>query len=546
VNVKPISLFLLMVKSVSLSGCSPSLRFSDRAILWREPDDAPIPLPKTRDPMGTWLGLRDVTFLPADRALALDYGREAVNVNALDEVPDSSWYVDPRRVVGADGAVRLRPLGAEALARGRIDGIAPEPPLTVVKGKSEGANLGFVVKDARGVQYELKIDPPGLVGLDTSTEAVVSRLVWAAGWLVPDEALIDFQPGELRLAPDAKLKDPLGRSHPFTQARLDEVVAGMPRAPGGTIRAVASRWIEGKIVGPSTFFGLRNDDANDRVPHENRRDLRAFGIFSEWVNNIDTLENNTLDAYVGAPGRGHLLHYQQDVGGAFGSRAVGPIQYWMGTDVYLAPSRVLASLFTLGAWPRRWEGERVRVERARLIAAWPELGFFDAEHFDPRHWHPVLDNPAFVRQTARDRYWGMKRILAFTPEELRAAIAAGRYRPAAAERLFDILWRRRERMARAFLADLPALDHFRLDGDRLCFDDLWLDAGLGGGRATAYGMSGAGVTAGLHRCAVLAPKLGYRIVALRVRRPGERGFSLPVRVHIMEEATRRRILGIER
>ncbi|HZS40587.1 MAG TPA: hypothetical protein VFF06_27330, partial [Polyangia bacterium] len=167
-------------------------------------------------------------------------------------------------------------------------------------------------------------------------------------------------------------------------------------------------------------------------------------------------------------------------------------------------------------------------------------------HFEPRSWHPVLDNPAFQRQTARDRYWGMKRILAFTPEELRAAIAEGRYRPEAAERLYEILIARREKMARTFLADLPALDHFRLDADRLCFDDLWLDAGLGGDHATAYSMTGDGVTASPHRCAQLAPFDGYRIVALRVRRPGERKFSRAVNVHLMEESGRRRIIGIER
>ena len=49
-----------------------------------------------------------------------------------------------------------------------LEGLEPVAPLTVVKSKSEGANLGFVVRDARGIKYALKIDPPGLVGLDTS------------------------------------------------------------------------------------------------------------------------------------------------------------------------------------------------------------------------------------------------------------------------------------------------------------------------------------------------------------------------------------------
>src|SRR5436309_521869 len=94
--------------------------------------------------------------------------------------------------------------------------------------------------------------------------------------------------------------------------------------------------------------------------------------------------------------------------------------------------------FPTRTWPRRcarpgpWDGARRLVERDRLAAAWPELGPFEAERFDPRDWHPALDNPAFVRQTARDRYWGAKRVISVGAGELRAAISAGQYRPAAA------------------------------------------------------------------------------------------------------------------
>ena len=43
------------------------------------------------------------------------------------------------------------------------------------------------------------------------------------------------------------------------------------------------------------------DDPNDLVDHENRRVLRAFGVFCSWVNDVDTLQNNTLDMYQGKP-----------------------------------------------------------------------------------------------------------------------------------------------------------------------------------------------------------------------------------------------------
>ncbi len=536
-----------------LCGCNAPVRFSDRAILWREPDTAPIPVPATTDALPDYIGLRDVAYLPLDRELKLDYFREAVNVNALDEVPDSTWFEDLRRIADDRGQMRLRSFSSAQMERGAmLDDPEPKPPFTVTKGKGAGANLGFEVKDALGRKYLFKMDPPGLVGLDTSTEVVATRLAWASGWNVPSETLVDFKASDLRLSPEATTRDPrLNSKLPLTRALLDQMLHTAPAAADGTIRAIASRWIAGQIVGPFAYFGRRHDDANDRVPHEDRRDLRGFGTFSMWINNIDSLETNTLDSYVGKTGKGHLLHYQQDVGGAFGARAEEPISWWMGTDIYLAPSRILTSLLTVGLIKQPWDGDNVRVDRARLVAAYPELGNFDWEHFEPAHWHPVLDNPAFERQTRRDRYWGAKRVLAFNEEELRGAIRSGHYRPQAAERLFEVLWKRRERIARAYLAPVAALDFFRFEKGGMCFDDLWVVAGLGGENVTRYAVSGDGVippgeSEGGPQCVGLRVQDGYRVVELRVQRAGERHFGPPVRVHFVERGADRRIVGIER
>jgi hypothetical protein len=541
--MKKLAAILLLV------GCDPQVRFADRAILWKDPDDKPIPLPRSVDASPNWIGFRDATFLPADRVLSLDDAEEAVNANALDEVPDSSWFVDLRREVDARGQMRLRHFTAGEMERGATGEFPPPtPPFTVTKGKGIGANVGFQLVDARGVKYLFKLDPPGLIGLDTQTEIVCTRLYWSAGWLVPAEWLIDFRPSDLILEKGAKTKDRLGDDVPLDQAGLDALVRTAPLRPDGTIRAIASRWIPGKILGPFAYFGRRKDDPNDRIPHEDRRDLRGFGIFSMWINNLDTLETNTLDAYVGEPGHGHLQHWQQDVGGAFGSRAQDAIEWWMGSDIYLAPTRIVGSLLGLGFVRRPWDSDEVRWDRARESAAWPELGFFDSRHFDPRHWHPVLDNPAFLRQTARDRYWGMKRVLAVSADELRGAIASGHYRPEAAEHLFEVLWKRRDRMARVFLAELAPLDGFRFDGARVCFDDLWITAGLGGGAWTQYRAESDGAELPVLRdCAELPRRAGYRVLALTVKRPGDRRFSRPVRVHLVEAADgARRFVGIER
>src|SRR5262249_42223350 len=125
-------------------------------------------------------------------------------------------------------------------------------------------------------------------------------------------------------------------------------------------------------------------------------------------------------------------------------------------------------------------------ENARSLVEWPQFGYYEAEHFNPRHWHPVADNPAFERQTARDRYWGAKQVVAFNEHEVRAAIRAGKLDPVAAEHLFQVLWKRRERIARTYFSEVSPLDPFSLKGDPLCFEDLWVTAGLGDDAGTRY------------------------------------------------------------
>jgi hypothetical protein len=521
-----------------LAGCSPPVRFPDRAILWKDPDDKPSLVPTTREPQYHWIAIRDSVFDPADQVLGLDYVQESLNVNAVDEVPDSTWWTDRMRVPGQG---RPHALTAEAVRRGAW-GEDPRPvlPLTIVKGKDKGATPGFIAKDALGRQFAVKLDPPGFVGLATSTEVVTSRLAWAAGWNVPAETILDLQASDFVLSPKATTTNLLGDKKPLDAERYRKLLARAPVAPDGTIRILASLWISGTIVGPYAYMGRRRDDSNDRVSHEDRRDLRGYGVFSAWVNNIDTTEANTLDSYVGEAGRGHLIHYQQDVGSAFGSRATEPLVYWMGYDTYFSGGRFFGSLFSFGLMPRAWEGDSLRERRARAIALYPEIGWFDDEQFNPRRWHPIYDNPAFDRATARDRYWGAKRLLAIDEIELRAAIAEGHYRPAAAERLFQILWQRRERILRAYFAKMPALDWFSVDGGALCWDDLWIVAGLGVAGSADYSADGETLPHGAARCVAVGG--GYRVVALRVRRSGERHFSQPVRVHLID----RRIVGVER
>lgn len=535
---------LLVLLGCALSGCGSMVRFADRRPLWRDPDEAAIPLSGKRELADNWVRARAGLFSPLDDALALKVNPEAKNVNSLDEVPDSSWFTDRRRAAEVAGT----PYGPKEIGADPDDAPDADGPITIVEGKFTGGSRGFVVTDSSKRRFLFKLDSPGFFSLATSTEVVAARLAAAAGRRVPDLTIVDVTPEQLRISKEAKIKDASGNKRPFTAKDLEHFLDGVPRTPEGRLRFSASAWIKGKIVGPYSYVGRRADDPNDRVPHEDRRDLRGYRVFSAWINNVDTIEANTLDTYEGEPGKGHVVHYQQDVGGSFGNYAVGALASWMGYESYFDGPRILASMLAFGAYKRPWARTGIEDERAAALREWPEVGWFEAEHFDPDAWAPLWFNAAFYRATTRDLYWGAKRVLSFSADEIRAAIAAGHYRPEAAARLFDVLWERRERIGRTYLARVAPFERFRFVEGQLCFDDLVVVHGFDR-RPAEYAAQGAGaVLSGVDgkRCASLPQGDGYHIVTLRVRRSGERRLGRPVRVHYVEEQHARHVVGLER
>jgi hypothetical protein len=104
---------------------------------------------------------------------------------------------------------------------------------------------------------------------------------------VPNDTIVRFLRTEVSVDNEAKLTDSMGRKRTMTNQDLDRTLSSAPRYPDGRFRATASEFIEGIPKGGWSKEGTRNDDPNDRVPHEHRREVRGLVVFAAWVNHAD-------------------------------------------------------------------------------------------------------------------------------------------------------------------------------------------------------------------------------------------------------------------
>ena len=126
------------------SGCSASVhRFPLKEPMWRDTDlDPATASPEPYVSSFAWDGADNLVFRPISDFLAVDPGGEAVNVNSMDEVPDSSWFTN---------RLGKRPMSEAEIIAGACDGPQLDPAATdgtwvIDAGKPNGANPGFRIK----------------------------------------------------------------------------------------------------------------------------------------------------------------------------------------------------------------------------------------------------------------------------------------------------------------------------------------------------------------------------------------------------------------
>jgi len=439
--------------------------FLDRPVAWYEHDDANVPAPPEANhlqDLDVTLILRDSLANEVDRVLALDGALPAEDVNALDEVPCSTWFCARNH---------LGPMSPEEVAAG-APAARPRLPLTIVKGKDQGAATGFQVVDAAGRKFMLKVDPAGHVGMATGAEVVGEGIFHAAGYNVPGAFVLDLAPEDLRLDPRATFRLYEVKKQPLTEARVRAQLAGVGRLPDGRIRATAVPWVPGRILGSFDLLGVRAGDPNDRIPHEHRRSLRATRVLFAWISELDPSAINTIDTYVAEGGRHFVRHYIIDFGASLGSSTFA-LQGPQGDGSYVVEvGRTLGAFASLGILRRPFQDRRAEWEA--LVARYPAAGYYPAESFDPDAYRPNRKLPTHMRMTARDAYWGAKIVTSFSDAQLAALVASARFPEPDASYVAHALGVRRDIIGRRYLRAVSAVENptVAADGAQLCFDDL--------------------------------------------------------------------------
>ena len=537
------TLAMIITLGIALGGaCSSTrqssvgkLRFHNAAPVWAVDDARPLEKqPKEREYNRTLYHADGYVFRRITRAMELKHDIRAKDVNALDEVPDSTWF---------ENRIGVRDFSIEELTRGPNVDDSPfdHRPWTITGAKVGGMSVGFIFEDTLKRKFLLKFDRKDIPELETGAHAIVHRILWAVGYNVPQDFIGYIDRKDLVIGKKAREKD-------FDEKKLDAALEQV-WAPDGKIRVLASAFVPGKPIGPYAREGVRKDDPNDLIPHEERRSLRGqYPIFA-WLNHTDLQEDNTIDAF----DDGHVKHYLIDFGKALGVMGAANKLATPGHQFYVDVGSGLRNIFSFGLRKQSHDGLRPPGLRG--------IGLYDAEHYDPGNWRPQSMYYPLLSKDRYDAFWGAKLLMRFKPHELAAIVGEAQFSdPRAAEYMTKTLILRQRHTARYWFDRVAPLDAFDAQNDVLCFTDLTLHYKLRETPTTylidSYDKDGEPVSRvqvlpatqngrACARVSLASANDGYTIVRLRVRR---RDHEMPaVVVHLARDAAGEvRVVGLRR
>jgi hypothetical protein len=464
------------------------------------------------------------------------------DINALDEVPRSSWF---------------SPLGADAASfeEAYAPNGGPVPPFRVLLERApSGSGNGIPVVDALGRRFELRRDPADRREVRTAAAAITARLVRALGYYTPEVYISDADDDDFTTEPG----DPLPQSilsgmeptdvdvqRETLHKSLEDWLASAPARHNGTYRFAATRWPPGADVdvGRTPVTGTRNDDPNDRVDHESRRTLRAFKLIGAWLGMTRFTPHDLRDVYTGQTGEGHVVHYVVGSDKSLGTEAIIGQRPEQKNEMILLASLGFAPDPNIPPTQMKYQA----------IGA---IG----EEVDPKTYGPGLPFPPMDGMDGADAFWAAKRIASVTEEMVLYAVRAGRVSNGTARKLlFELILARQKRAVEWGYQQTTPCDVVSVDPRGIVVLDRAVDAGFVKPEHVEYVVSyidlegevthpGAVLDPDGARFVVPVPKAafehdGYAVVRLRSE---VNGVPAPrwLEVHVKRDRRSTRLLGV--
>jgi hypothetical protein len=388
----------------------------------------------------------------------------ALNVNTVDEVPDSSWFTN---------RIGRTAMSAAEIARGpdrveRVDLTAWK----VSAGKTTGVQPGFRMTDPQGQIYQIEVDPPSNPELASGAEIIGTAFYHAIGYNVVDVYLAEIDRESLVIAESATIRDPLnGRRRSMKQYDLDNVFDRAARLENGHYRVLVSRFASGAPLGNFRYYGRRPDDPNDLVAHEHRRELRGAMVFGAWLNHDDSRGINSLDMLETMSGRTWIKHYMFDFGSILGSGTIFAQRHRSGNEYIFEQKPGWLTMATLGLYVRPW-----------LTIDYPDVprsvGRLESNRFDPITWKPEYPNPAFANMRPDDAFWAARIVSKFSDDAIRAVVGKAAYSDrAATDFVTKAIIERRNKVVAAWINQVCPVADATLSADgSLSFTNAAVDA----------------------------------------------------------------------
>ena len=184
------------------------------------------------------------------------------------------------------------PIGSRDLFWGSgSEARAPQGPFTFVEEDTSGTNPKITVKDARGVEWDMKFDE------EVHAEVAANRIVWALGYIVEDQYFVPEGTitGATRLGRAASHIGPGGA---FTKSRLRARSADTPRSD--------ETW------------------SMEKNPFTGTKELSGLQILMTMINNWDiNFARNNRVLRATSDGRVERRFLVSDLGATFGKMGSG-------------------------------------------------------------------------------------------------------------------------------------------------------------------------------------------------------------------------------